>query len=406
MSPAKVDTTKKADPKAKALKAAKAVKSGQAFKKKDKKIRTKVTFHRPKTLTKARDPKYPRISATPRNKLDHYGILKYPLTTESAMKKIEDNNTLVFIVDIRADKKKIKDAVKKMYDIQTKKVNTLIRPDGTKKAYVRLTPDYDALFTLNPLLSFPNNLPEDIHCPNPSLRASCSLSSGYNLDSSENTYQKGSGSSWKRRQALVGVGTLLATSVPATLLLAEGNLPKTVSLLHSFGTKSITLFGLVMFLQRYQKATRLLWIKKTDILIIIHQTGGWEFDFRAHDSAFKDRYLQLQSVRVRFIPTEKTDIREVGPMDEVVYDLVKHKFAAPNQVATIYDMKERVEDGKSYYTFEYGLRTPIYATTCFATVAVGNNRYYTLIVGANERRWRKVKKQLEVVADSLKILQI
>ncbi|CAN7115806.1 unnamed protein product [Brassica rapa subsp. narinosa] len=149
MSPAKVDTTKKADPKAKALKAAKAVKSGQAFKKKDKKIRTKVTFHRPKTLTKARDPKYPRISATPRNKLDHYGILKYPLTTESAMKKIEDNNTLVFIVDIRADKKKIKDAVKKMYDIQTKKVNTLIRPDGTKKAYVRLTPDYDALDVAN-----------------------------------------------------------------------------------------------------------------------------------------------------------------------------------------------------------------------------------------------------------------
>ncbi|KAH0912134.1 hypothetical protein HID58_035455 [Brassica napus] len=144
-----IDVTKKPDPKAKALKAAKAVKSGQIIKKKAKKIRTKVTFHRPKTLTKARDPKYPRISATPRNKLDHYGILKYPLTTESAMKKIEDNNTLVFIVDIRADKKKIKDAVKKMYDIQTKKVNTLIRPDGTKKAYVRLTPDYDALDCLD-----------------------------------------------------------------------------------------------------------------------------------------------------------------------------------------------------------------------------------------------------------------
>jgi hypothetical protein len=48
------------------------------------------------------------------------------LTTESAM-KIEDNNTLVFIVDLKADKKKIKAAVKKMYDIQAKKVNTLIR---------------------------------------------------------------------------------------------------------------------------------------------------------------------------------------------------------------------------------------------------------------------------------------
>ncbi|KAL2555664.1 60S ribosomal protein L23a-2 [Forsythia ovata] len=150
MAPAKVDSTKKSDPKAQALKTAKAVKAGSStIKKKSKKIITKVTFHRPKTLKKDRNPKYPRISAPPRNKLDHYQILKYPLTTESAMKKIEDNNTLVFIVDIRADKKKIKDAVKKMYDIQTKKVNTLIRPDGTKKAYVRLTPDYDALDVAN-----------------------------------------------------------------------------------------------------------------------------------------------------------------------------------------------------------------------------------------------------------------
>ncbi|XAR68989.1 hypothetical protein NMG60_11000420 [Bertholletia excelsa] len=150
MAPAKADPGKKSDPKAQALKAAKAVKSGSSiFKKKAKKIRTSVTFHRPKTLKKSRNPKYPRISAPRRNKLDQYQIIKYPLTTESAMKKIEDNNTLVFIVDIRADKKKIKDAVKKMYDIQTKKVNTLIRPDGTKKAYVRLTPDYDALDVAN-----------------------------------------------------------------------------------------------------------------------------------------------------------------------------------------------------------------------------------------------------------------
>ncbi|XP_018633537.1 large ribosomal subunit protein uL23-like [Nicotiana tomentosiformis] len=133
MAPAKADPSKKSDPKAHAAKVAKAVKSGSTLKKKSQKIRTKVTFHRPKTLKKDRNPKYPRISAPGRNKLDHYGILKYPLTTESGMKKIEDNNTLVFIVDIKADKKKIKDAVKKMYDIQTKKVNTLIRPDGTKK---------------------------------------------------------------------------------------------------------------------------------------------------------------------------------------------------------------------------------------------------------------------------------
>ena len=65
------------------------------------------------------------------------------------MKKIEDNNTLVFIVDITASKRNIKDAVKKLYDIETDKINTLVRPDGKKKAYVRLTRDYDALDVAN-----------------------------------------------------------------------------------------------------------------------------------------------------------------------------------------------------------------------------------------------------------------
>ena len=49
----------------------------------------------------------------------------------------------------RSDKKKIKDAVKRMYDIQCEKINTLIRPDGAKKAYVRLAADYDALDVAN-----------------------------------------------------------------------------------------------------------------------------------------------------------------------------------------------------------------------------------------------------------------
>nr|ACH53027.1 ribosomal protein L23a (predicted) [Otolemur garnettii] len=51
------------------------------------------------------------------------------------MKKIEGNNTLVFIVDVEANKHQAKQAVKKLYDIDVAKVNTLIRPDGEKKAY-------------------------------------------------------------------------------------------------------------------------------------------------------------------------------------------------------------------------------------------------------------------------------
>ncbi|KAH0506047.1 60S ribosomal protein L23a [Microtus ochrogaster] len=110
---------------------------------------TSVAYSPPKTLRLRRQPKYPRKSTPRRNKLDHYAIIKFPLTTESAMKKIEDNSTLVFIVDVKAYKHQIKQAVKKLYDIDVAKVNTLIRPDGEKKAYVQLAPDYDALDVAN-----------------------------------------------------------------------------------------------------------------------------------------------------------------------------------------------------------------------------------------------------------------
>ena len=65
------------------------------------------------------------------------------------MKKIEENNTLVFIVAKKANKPQIKAAVKKLYEIDVAKVNTLIRPDGQKKAYIRLTADSDALDIAN-----------------------------------------------------------------------------------------------------------------------------------------------------------------------------------------------------------------------------------------------------------------
>lgn len=61
------------------------------------------------------------------------------------MKKIENKNTLVFIVDVKANEHQITQTVKKLYDTGEAKVNTLIRPDGEKKAYVQLAPAYDAL---------------------------------------------------------------------------------------------------------------------------------------------------------------------------------------------------------------------------------------------------------------------
>jgi len=138
-------------------------------------VRTKPHFYKPSTKKLLRKPRYMARAATQLQgyqkinthdqrsdgtasqvtpasvlmKMDQFRVIKFPLTTESAMKKIEDNNTLVFIVDKLSNKRQIKAAVETMYHIECANVNTLVRPDGKKKAYVRLTPDYDALDVAN-----------------------------------------------------------------------------------------------------------------------------------------------------------------------------------------------------------------------------------------------------------------
>ncbi|KAA0188509.1 putative ribosomal protein large subunit [Fasciolopsis buskii] len=106
-------------------------------------------FRRPKTYKPPRCPKDQRFLIPKRNKLDAFRIIQNPVTTEAAMKKIEDNDTLVFIVDRRANKPSIKAAVQSLYNIKVAKVNTLNCPKNVKKAYVKLPPDFDALDVAN-----------------------------------------------------------------------------------------------------------------------------------------------------------------------------------------------------------------------------------------------------------------
>jgi large subunit ribosomal protein L23Ae len=109
----------------KATKAAKAVQKGTATR--VKKIRTSVRFTRPKTYRIASTPKYARVSVPKASALDKFSIIKSPLFTDSSMKKLENQNTLTFLVDPRANKNQIKKALKDLHDISCIKVNTLIR---------------------------------------------------------------------------------------------------------------------------------------------------------------------------------------------------------------------------------------------------------------------------------------
>ncbi|KAL0611352.1 60S ribosomal protein L23a [Plecturocebus cupreus] len=125
----------KAKVKAKALKVKKAVLKGVHSHKKIKKLCTSPTFQRPKVLQLQRQLKYPWKITFKRKKLDHYVIIKLQLTAESSIKKIKDN-TLIIIVDVKANRHRIKQAEKKLYDTDVAKVNTLVGHDGQKEAYV------------------------------------------------------------------------------------------------------------------------------------------------------------------------------------------------------------------------------------------------------------------------------
>ncbi len=77
--------------------------------------------------------------------MDPYKIIIRPVITEKAIDKIEKENTLVFIVDIKATKHMIKRAVEEIFKVKVVKVNTLITPQGEKKAYVKLAKEYSAV---------------------------------------------------------------------------------------------------------------------------------------------------------------------------------------------------------------------------------------------------------------------
>jgi large subunit ribosomal protein L23 len=60
-----------------------------------------------------------------------------PLTTEKAVKLIEAENTLIFVVDKRLTKEKIKKEIEELFNVKVKRINVHVR-ENKKYAYVRL----------------------------------------------------------------------------------------------------------------------------------------------------------------------------------------------------------------------------------------------------------------------------
>lgn len=72
-------------------------------------------------------------------------IIKSPLSTEKAIRLMESENKLLFVVDKKATKADIKAELEKLFKVKVKKVNTLVGPDAKKRAYVTFADDTPAI---------------------------------------------------------------------------------------------------------------------------------------------------------------------------------------------------------------------------------------------------------------------
>lgn len=71
-------------------------------------------------------------------------VIRYPLVSEDAVTLIETENKITFIVDADASKNDIRRAVEELYEVRVARVNSVLTPEGRKKAFVKLAPDYKA----------------------------------------------------------------------------------------------------------------------------------------------------------------------------------------------------------------------------------------------------------------------
>ena len=147
-------------------------------------------------------------------------------------------------------------------------------------------------------------------------------------------------------------------------------------------------------------------LDKKDGYSFFYPFGWQEVVIEGQDKVFKDVIEPLESVSVNMIQTDKQDIKEFGPPQQVAETLIKRVLAPPTQKTKLIEAKEHEEDGKTYYTFEFIAQAPNYTRHALSTIAIGNGKFYTLTTGANERRWDKMKDRLHEVVDSFKIVNV
>ncbi|MFC1727836.1 50S ribosomal protein L23 [Nanoarchaeota archaeon] len=72
-------------------------------------------------------------------------IIKHPLSTEKSIRLMESENKLIFVVDKKATKREIRQAIEETFKVKVTKVNTFISPKGDKRAYIQFSDETPAI---------------------------------------------------------------------------------------------------------------------------------------------------------------------------------------------------------------------------------------------------------------------
>jgi ribosomal protein L23 len=71
-------------------------------------------------------------------------ILEYPIATEKAIGQIERQNSITYIVDMRATKTEIRAEFERVFKVKVESINLSNTPDNRRKASIKLRKGFKA----------------------------------------------------------------------------------------------------------------------------------------------------------------------------------------------------------------------------------------------------------------------
>ena len=134
---------------------------------------------------------------------------------------------------------------------------------------------------------------------------------------------------------------------------------------------------------------------------------GWqEVSVDGEEVVYKDVIEPLESVSLSVTPAPegKESIADFGNLDEVSETFISKVLTAPGQPYKTTATKQREQAGTTFYTMEYEVQAQNYSRAAFTTVAIKNNKLYTLTTGANMRRYKKMEDRLRTVVNSFQFI--